>query len=933
MEGILLNNFRHTEQHFEQLFEFLPIGMGMIDFETGRFLEVNKSLLKTTGYTKEEFLNFNFWDITPKEYEEQEIQQKKDLIDFGQFGPNEKEYIKKDGTKYPIKISGFSITKADGRRVVWGLIEDITLAKQHETIYKDNKELLEYIAIENSISKILRKIVKLAEKRTQDVMCSILLLDKEKRHLFSAAAPSLPDFYTQAINGVEIGEKIGSCGATAFKKQRVVVGNIDKHENWQNFLTLTNKANLHSCWSEPILSSKNEILGTFAIYSKTHKYPSDFEIKLIETYSNLVSKAVEKDNYTKIILEKQKELSQLFDNTQIGLMYISPKRVLIKANQKLADIFGYKNAQEMVGISMLEIHLSKETYEKFGKEYFTALKTSEKMDIEYQLKRKDGSVIWCEISGRAMNSEDFSEGVLWMIKDISLRKEYQTKLINSEILKTNILSTIPDLIWLKDKNGVYLSYNPAFEKAFLDEKESLIGKTDFDIVNEDLANEYKNRDKIAMNSSKTIISEEWITYKNKKEVLLETSKKAMRDQEGNILGVLSIGHDITQRKLKEEELKNLKQKAENLANSRKILLSLFDKGDAVLFSWKNDKNWTIEYASLSVSKLYGYTKEEFLSQKIIYSSCIHKEDLKTTEDEVFHGLEKNLDYFKHTPYRIITKDNEEKWVLDNTVTIKNKAGEITDFIAYIIDITEQIKNQELIFHQSKIASMGEMLGNISHQWRQPLSAISSLATGSRLKKELEMLDTQEFYDNMDLINKNAQYLSKTIDDFRNFFISDTNTKKDTNIKDTFYKIYALIKDSFKNSNIKTKFNIEDTIITINENIFIQAMLNILNNARDALTSNKNIEKKYVFIELVKNKEEYLLTIKDNAEGIPENIKNKIFEPYFTTKHKSQGTGIGLYMTNQIIIKHLQGEILVKNVTYTYKENTFKGACFEIKIPI
>ena len=120
---------------------------------------------------------------------------------------------------------------------------------------------------------------------------------------------------------------------------------------------------------------------------------------------------------------------------------------------------------------------------------------------------------------------------------------------------------------------------------------------------------------------------------------------------------------------------------------------------------------------------------------------------------------------------------------------------------------------------------------------------------------------------------------------------------------------------------------------INENIFTQAILNILNNARDALKDKKEIDNKYVFVDFKKKEDAYLLTIKDNAQGIPDNIIDKIFEPYFTTKHKSQGTGIGLYMTNQIITKHFLGQINVRNVSYTYDNQIFTGACFEIKIPI
>ncbi len=120
------HKLRRSEEKFEFLFEHSPIGMAMVDFLTGDFVEVNISLLESTQYTKEEFLKLSFWDITPKEYAPQEEQQLEDLRTKGSFGPNRKEYIRKDGTRFPISIRGFIITDVDSRKLVWGIIEDLS---------------------------------------------------------------------------------------------------------------------------------------------------------------------------------------------------------------------------------------------------------------------------------------------------------------------------------------------------------------------------------------------------------------------------------------------------------------------------------------------------------------------------------------------------------------------------------------------------------------------------------------------------------------------------------------------------------------------------------------------------------------------------------------------------------------------------------------
>jgi PAS domain S-box-containing protein len=136
-------NLRRSENKFKMLFALSPVGMAMVDHATGEFLEVNNSILQAVGYTKDEFLKLSYWDITPREYEAQEMQQIRDLNEKGRFGPNEKEYIRKDGSRYPLRISGAVFTEVSDRPVVWGVIEDITKSKQAEAELIQHRDHLE----------------------------------------------------------------------------------------------------------------------------------------------------------------------------------------------------------------------------------------------------------------------------------------------------------------------------------------------------------------------------------------------------------------------------------------------------------------------------------------------------------------------------------------------------------------------------------------------------------------------------------------------------------------------------------------------------------------------------------------------------------------------------------------------------------------------
>jgi len=258
-----------------------------------------------------------------------------------------------------------------------------------------------------------------------------------------------------------------------------------------------------------------------------------------------------------------------------------------------------------------------------------------------------------------------------------------------------------------------------------------------------------------------------------------------------------------------------------------------------------------------------------------------------------------------------------------TKYLENKFDEYKD---------ELNKSQDILYQQSKMAAMGEMIGNIAHQWRQPLSTITTASSGIVLQKELGILDDKFFLDALKKINSSAQYLSETIDDFRNFFSPD-KTKSKAFMEDIFKKTLDLISAQFSAKDIKIEKNIENIEFLTYENELVQALINILNNARDELIKLPSNHEKFIFIDVCKNSRNNCIeiVIKDNAGGIEREFLDKIFEPYFSTKHKSQGTGIGLYMTEEIIVKHLGGQIFVKNIEFAHNNKNYIGAQFEIEI--
>jgi PAS domain S-box-containing protein len=516
----------------------------------GEIIDINDAFLRLLVLSREEVLGKKEKDILAIEYSSKEKEDIASLLKGDVPLVYDETLMLNDDLYYYKTKKELIFDKYTKSKKIVITRRDITSSKQYFNLYNDHKILLEYIAKGEPIKFILNKIIKSVELRNKNIMCSILLLDETKEKLIKGAAPSLPDYYNDKLNGMTIGEKVGSCGAAVYLKKRVVVDDISTHENWKYAKRLAAEINVHACWSQPFFSSTNEVLGSFAIYYNKPKKPSIFDIHLIEDIASITGIAVEKHNY--------------------------------------------------------------------------------------QIKQK-------------------------------------------------------------------------------------------------------------------------------------------------------------------------------------------------------------------------------------------KDEKKKQEQE------------------------------------------------------------ELLMHKAKQAMMGEMLENIAHQWRQPLSVISTCATGILMNKE-HGIDTSELEEEaFEIINLNAQYLSNTIDDFRKYFMSK-GKKVEFEVENCVEHTLKLVETRLKAERINIVNNIDKIKILSYENELTQVFMNIFNNSIDAL-SKVDKKERFIFLEVKKDDNDIIIKIIDSGNGVEKSILQRIFEPYFTTKHQKNGTGIGLYMCKDIIEKHIKGSIIATNNSYTYKNKTYQGLEFIIHMPI
>lgn len=243
------------------------------------------------------------------------------------------------------------------------------------------------------------------------------------------------------------------------------------------------------------------------------------------------------------------------------------------------------------------------------------------------------------------------------------------------------------------------------------------------------------------------------------------------------------------------------------------------------------------------------------------------------------------------------------------------------------EVEKNSKKEKELYDKAKFIQMGEMLSNIAHHWRQPLSAISTTASGLRIQKQFGTLNDNELFDSLDTIMSQTQKLSSTIDDFRKFFIEEHKESKSYfDLKETIDKLESIISIILIEKSIELLLTLDEGLKVYGyQNELFQVILNLVNNSIEAFEDKDEIFNKEIHITSFQEDSNILIIVEDNAGGIPKEHIEKIFDPYFTTKHKKQGVGVSLYMCKEIVYKHHNGDI---NVT-----NTKNGAKFTIIIPI
>ncbi|WP_419763753.1 MAG: PAS domain-containing protein [Arcobacter sp.] len=617
--------------------------------------------------------------------------------------------------------------------------------------------------------------------------------------------------------------------------------------------------------------------------------------------------------------EKQKELSQRY------------KLAIEGSNDGLWDwdlvtneVYFSKRWKAMLGYEVDELENALETWEKLvnpedlEKAQLDITNNHKGITNRYEnihrLKHKDGHWVWILDRGKTFYDKNGNpKRMLGFHSDITEQKELEISLNNSQESLMNAEKMAHLAHWSLDIKSMELTVSDNIRRIFGLEKDAPFGMKELfkTFVYEDDRELVSNKLTQNVNTKTPYNIEYRFKKSNDDEIRYINCNIEHEVIDEKVVKTIGTIQDVTNINLIQEELKILRVAIEHAPIS--FILT--------------DKNGVIEYVNPCFTKTTGYTYEEALKQK----SRIFKSDFIKIEE--YEKLWETISSGKtwSGTLKDINKDGEEFWELAFISPIfSNKEGEIIKYLAIKQEITKEVflkqelqDKEELMIAQSRHAAMGEMISMIAHQWRQPIAVVAMGANNIMADIELDILNSDSLKENLDEIISQTEYLSQTIDDFKNFF--KPNKQKDlVTVESIFAETFKVMGKMLENSDIEViqNYKSETQVYTYTQEL-LQVFINIIKNAKEVLVEKREDNRVIKINEFIKD-DHIIIQVSDNAGGIDiKNIDN-IFDPYFTTKEQV-GTGLGLYMSKTIIEKHLNGKLLVSN--------TEDGACFEIRFSI
>lgn len=864
-------NLEKSENKFRKVFDSLPDYLTLADLETLKFVDVNDYFVAESGYSKEQLLGTTGYELGMWVNEEERVEFRR--------------LIREKGT-----VSNFRFKyKHPNGSHLHGLMSS-------KTILLDDKPFL-LSSIRNIDELIITK--------------EYLRRSEQKFKLFFQSSPDAISInrYSDEVF-VEVNESF--LNETQYTREELLGKSLMDFNLWvsnKDLLFFINEINENkevSNMETQFRKKDGEILNTLISAS----------ISNIEGVPHIITIARninEIKRVRKVLEDSESRYRRIVEKSHSSIIIINENYQIVYANKRTSDLFGYA-LTEIIGTDIRDLLHPNSTALVLDR-YEKRQNNVPVPDVyEFQIIRKNKEVRDVETRSSVYKDIDGKVKTISQLLDITENKKALRKNRLLEEKAQNYLDIAAVMMLVLNEKGEITMINKKACHILEYEESELIGKNWFkycvpDSVNKEALEDYKN---LFKNIPILEYSEGLIVTKSRKERMIAWHNSLLHDDDGKIIGALSSGEDIT----------------EKLNNVRFINLSR-----AVVINWKNEEGFPVEYVSENVYKLLGYTANDLVESKVRYIDLIHPDDLPRVLQEVEkYSSKKNIQYFNHDYYRMITRNGKVKWIEDRTDIHRNSDGDIINYHGVLLDVTDKKTTEfELLEAKEKAEESDRLkssfLANMSHEIRTPMNSIigfSGLLEDSDVEEDEKRLFISR-------IKNNGQLLLSLINDIIDISKIEANQ---VNFHYTYIDIHEFFKglnEIFKHQVAEKSLelvcslpkNITEIKLHADINRLNQIMLNLLSNAIK-FTSKGKIE----YGSLVDG--DYIqFYVKDSGIGIDKEEQKKMFNRFQQAKMVAGsnygGTGLGLSISKGLV-EQMGGEIWIES-------ELGKGATFLFKLPL